>query len=898
VFSVENSVVKTLDQFQLKLLAMKLQLPNLPLNHVKRSELHKKVDADTSQVYLLSAAAGYGKTLFLAELMYAKKHALESVAWLTLDAKENDPKRFLTYLSAAFYGVSHTHFEACLRHLTNDEPLDDVFNQIMNRLETFKGPLHIAFDDVQHIKDEQVLNWIERLLVYCPSHIRLYIASRDNLPFRQSKWVNQGKLLPINEHHLRFSEQELEQWFEQRSFTYLDRQAREEFAQLSLGWPAGLNMLKTLYDEYEMFDMTQPNSVMQDYFHEHWRAAVSKEQYQLCCNIALLEQVCPNYLVAVYGDEGIYDELPILLNGHKLVLPLEPYYSWVELHPMLQHYLRWQGLESIQAVYGLACDWLHANNYQVAAVEMALKAQDKLKAAQLLQQTAETILEDQDIAQLLQWRQQIPDDVIIASPRLVIIFSWALALALQLDDSERLMAQMAQIDVPVDKSAYDEISGQLFAIRAYIARCKGNIDNAEALCQQALEKLPKRNFVARAVTYFNLANVSMTKNDIDAARQHNRLSFETARAAGSIHLEMLAIHEHARLEQVKGLLNLAIKRVDEGLHLSHRLENRSMAPAYGRLLIYKGYLYLLQNKTTEAKTHILEGLSVSKACRDSYVIMAYILLSQLYRQGGDIERAFDFLSDAEAQMQRWNVPSFIYMPWVSTVRSNLLVDQGKVEVALANIKSLYQQAEHAPYSLSPEHFPALKSLLDIFYVRARSINGQHKEALKLLDQVLEQGNVNQNGFALLFVYLMRALLRFQLGREEDALHDFRTAIKLAENDDCIMPFIEYSSGMGQLYEQLPINIKQKPFVQAILQNIELSEDASPNKEFARMRLVISAREMSVLKLIAEGLSNQEIAEKLFISLHTVKTHARRINSKLAVKSRTQAILKAKELGIL
>lgn len=895
--TIEHSVVKTLEQFDLKVLAMKMQLPSLPLAHVKRSSFIQKLDSQESNVVLVYAAPGYGKSLALSEYMFSKKHIQETVAWLSLDAKENDERRFLTYLLASLHGVDDEIFNQSLESLLNGADCDAVFIQIVDAISQVNRKTHLVLDDCHEIRNEKILEWIETLIHYAPKNLRLYLISRVCLPFSLSKLRHAHRVLEITEQQLAFNPEEMQVWYEQSNLTRLNRSEQEQFYSLSQGWPVGLTMLNTVYNEWEEIDLSRPNTLIQEYFHEQWRPAISNSQYELCRQIALLEEVNPEYLLAAYQDDAIQDELSNLLNSHKLVMPVALYQTWVCLHPMLQAYLQWQGLESVKTVYQQACDWLHENGFQVAAVEMALKAEDKLKAASLLQQTAETILEDQDIAQLLEWRRQIPDDVIIASPRLVIIFSWSLALALQLDDSERLMAQMARIE-GVHGAMTDEISGQLFAIRAYIARCRGNIDNAASLAHQALDKLPKKNFVARAVTYFNLSNVCMTQQSLVDARKYNRLSFETARAAGSIHLEMLAIHEHARLEQVKGNLNLAIKLLDEGLHISHRLDNRMMAPAYGRLLIYKGYMLLLQNQTSKARQLLLKGLGVCKATHDSYVIMAFVLKSQLFRQSGDIEKAFDYLSEAEAQMQRWNIPSFIYMPWLATVRCNLLIDQGKVDVALSNIKDLYQQAELAPHLLTPEHFPALRGLLDIFYVRAKSISGQHKDALRLLDQTLDSGKLEQHGFTLLFIYLMRALLRYQLGQEDDALQDFRRALAMAEADQCIMPFIEYSSGMGQLYQKLSEQYKQKPFVQSILKNIELTEDASPNKEFAKMRLVLSQREMSVLKLIAEGLSNQEIAERLFISLHTVKTHARRINGKLDVKSRTQAILKAKEVGIL
>ena len=115
--------------------------------------------------------------------------------------------------------------------------------------------------------------------------------------------------------------------------------------------------------------------------------------------------------------------------------------------------------------------------------------------------------------------------MITVSPRLVIIFSWTLAFAQQLDDAERLMAQMDRFLVAGNGAISDGVSGQLFAIRAYIARCRGKISNAIQLCKQALEKLDDTNYVAKSVTYFNLSNVYMTLNKVSEARHYNRLSF-------------------------------------------------------------------------------------------------------------------------------------------------------------------------------------------------------------------------------------------------------------------------------------------------------------------------------------------------------------------------------------
>ena len=901
MFSVENSVVKSLARDSVRVLAMKLQLPLLPIDYIKRSSLIARFESQSksSRITLMEAPSGYGKSLALAEWLHVKAQARESVAWVTLDPKENDAFRFLTYLVSGFNSASPDLGLKSLDLINQEQDHQSVFNTLMSELAELDEVIHIALDDVHHIHDETVWDYIDQLSRYAPSNIKLYISSQKRIPLQLASEIAQGKADTINEAQLAFNFTETQKWVTQNISDELSKESQNRVYELSSGWITGLQILSQIFAAKEDFEVLGDESVLTEYFKQNVISSFSDSEISFCKQLAVLGKANGSYVNTVFSREDGSEILDELLNGHCFVLRDPNQNSWATVHPLFSAYLlRGQDLNVTKAVCSRACHWLHQQNLDVEAVEMAIRADDKQQAAKLLQITAEKILEEQDIAQLLYWRQQLPDDVITSSPRLVIIFSWTLALAQQLDDAERLMAQMDRL-LALDKSLInDEVSGQLFAIRAYISRSRGNIENAVQLCNQAIEKLPHENYVARAITYFNLSNAYMTLDKLTDARQYNRLSFETARAAGSVHLEMLALHEQSRIEQVKGNLQLALKLLKTAMELSDKLSNKKKAAAYGRVLIYQGYLIWLSNETEKAEAFLRQGMAVSNDCRDPYIIMAYVLLSNIARQKGQTEQAFDYLTDCEAQLQRWAIPGYVFQPWLSTMRVNLLIDQGKVDNALGNLKSLLALLDNNPHALSPEHYPALKGLVEVFYVRAKSISGHHKDALNLLDKRLKGGNLNQQGFALIFIYLMRALLRFQLGQEEGAYQDFRQALAMAESENCIMPFIEYSSGMTALYSQLPQQLKDRPFVKTILQNIELGDDEGKNQAFAQARSVISQRELGVLKLIAQGMSNQEIAEKLFISLHTVKTHARRINSKLAVKSRTQAIIKAREIGLI
>ena len=900
MFSIENSVVKTLSESRIRVLAMKLQLPLLPLNFIRRDAVMAKLEQySSSHFHILEAAPGYGKSLALAQWLHQKKQHKEAVAWLTLDPKENEPLRLLTYLICAIHSADNKCVKKSLKALEDGKPLEAIIALLHQELAAMTQLLHLALDDVHHIHNEDSLDILKALMAYASPNLKLYFTCSFVFPIEVARLVAQGQCVRYNEHDLALNKDETLQWLSNVIKEPLEPIQIDEIFRQSAGWFAGLVLIKEVYQSTHTTKIKGDERVLNEYFEQLWRPLIDDNEYLLCARLAYIGKASGLYLDAVYDCDGSPSALTTLANKHALVIADEKQNSWFYLHPLLDVYLSSlvDGLTRLDELER-ASAWLHQHGHYVEAVEMALKAGNKQQAAHLLQTTAEAILEEQDIAQLLAWKKQLPDDVITVSPRLVIIFSWTLAFAQQLDDAERLMAQMDRFTV-ADKSVIsDGISGQLFAIRAYIARCRGKINNAIQLCRQALEKLEDGHYVAKAITYFNLSNVYMTLNKLSEARHYNRLSFETARAVGSVHLEMLALHEQARIEQVKGNLHLAEKLLNEGLALSERLPNRQRAAAYGRLLIYKGYMVWLRNRSDEAEKLLVQGIEISEQCHDSYIIMGYVLLNNLARQRGQLEKAYDYLSKVEAILQYWSVPGFIYQPWLSTMRVNLLIDENKIDTAQANLKYLHGLLEQNEYSLSPEHYPDLKGLVDVFSVRAKSIAGQHKLALKQLDKKLDDNGQNQQGFALIFIYLMRALLRYQLGQEDNALQDFRKAIAMAEKNFCIMPFIEYSPGMAALYQQLPSNIKQKEFVRTILSNIELNDQGHHNQAFAQVRSIISQRELAVLKLIAEGLSNQEIAERLFISLHTVKTHARRINGKLGVKSRTQAIIKAREIGVI
>ncbi|MCP5335951.1 MAG: hypothetical protein H7A08_09735 [Oceanospirillaceae bacterium] len=896
--SIEEAVVRTLPNGLARVLAMKICAPQLPVPYIRRDALMHYLQPCSAElaVRIVTAAPGYAKSCAVAE--WCQQQALENqavTAWLTLDSKENDIGRFLLYLVSAINAACPTIGASSCEHLSPAAP-EHLLEELLTELQTLDKPLILVLDDCQHIHSSDVWAFMQRLIDYRVEQLKIVLLSRQRLPLNLARFTLAGHVLEVDERHLAFTVNEVIAWCAAHNWLNGQLSRCKKVSDISLGWPLGLETLHQTSSADELTENVYAPSYRR-YFIEEWLPALSAGELQLFSVIAALNNVCAPLLAHVCGKEISQQSMDALCDKHYLLFRRRDKGGWYYLHPQLQAYLVSEK-ETDKSLLMNACRWLADHQETNKAVELCLKAGELILAAQYVEQSAEAIIAEQDIAKLLQWYKQLPPELITSSPRLIIIFSWTLVLALQLDDAERLIAQMDRFVLRPEFKYSDELAGQLLAIRGYIARARGNLENARSLCSQALTKLPANKYEVQVLCHLTLSNTLMTLNDIDAARQHNRSASEIARANGNVHLEMLMLHDLARIEQVKGNLNLVDKMLEEGLRLASHLSKPDRAAAYGRLLMYKGYMRWLRNDGAEAQILIEQGIAVATNCHDGYCLFGYVLLSNLLRFQKKTEAAYDALNKAERQLQQWKVPNFIYHPWLSTMRANLLIDENKLDNAMDNLNGLYQLAQQNPYLVAPEYFPHLRGIIDVFYVRAKAYAGEPKEALRILDKRINDSASYRQGFNSVMVLLMRALIRHQLGMTEEAMKDFKQCLQFAEKDQCIMPFIEYGAGMSALYHQLPSQLKQKPFVEAVLSHIQRGDSDEKNQAFALVKTAISSRELGVLKLIAQGLSNQEIAEQLFISLHTVKTHARRLNSKLNVKSRTQAIIKARELGLL
>lgn len=319
-----------------------------------------------------------------------------------------------------------------------------------------------------------------------------------------------------------------------------------------------------------------------------------------------------------------------------------------------------------------------------------------------------------------------------------------------------------------------------------------------------------------------------------------------------------------------------------------------------RLTLYDGYLLTLRLQPEAGRARLLAGISEARACRDTSVLIGHCVLATIEGRSGRLNEAFAQLAEAERLMHIWDVPAIYYLAMITLVKCELWLMRGQTELAgdwLYRLASTYSGEQAAA---APEYNPQLPLHIEMQQAVLERLLGKVPDAERRLRSLIARaqsvGGQLMGGFAQVHL----TLLLLDQGREREAQHQLFSSLESAIGGG-LLPFAELLKKRPQWLRE---HLQARPTCPlrerliSLLPELEKPVETVETVDSGIHTEALSSRELAVLKLIAQGCSNQEISEQLFISLHTVKTHARHINSKLGVERRTQAVARAKALGVL
>ncbi len=817
------------------------------------------------------------------------------VVWYALDPQDNDPARFVAYLR-----------EACRQILLSssgerpDSPGDDVSNlddlvtQIVNTLLTTRQPCLFVFDDYHLITAPEIHAALSLMLEHLPSNTQIAIASRADPPLPLSRLRARGQITELRLADLRFNPTEIDQLFQEGLNLKLAHDDLQQLDERSEGWAAALRLMilalaspSAEVDGSSIRQLLRPYSSAQqhifDYLADEVFAQQPQEVQRFLLDTSVLTRLSPSLCQSLTED----NDAPLLLDRlahHRLFLirlsETEPIYRYHHLfEEFLRQRLRLEDEVRCHALHRRAALWYEIHDDIVMAVHHALEARDYPYAARLVTEQAwETLTSRGEIATILSWLPRFPEVELHHQPRLCLCFSRALYLIGDIPASaHHLQTAATAIDqMEGDQTDVLRLHAVLLNYQATLAGYAGQVTAGLALIASALEHLD----ILEPIAQVRLINTAGYLHFLVGQVAHSRKYYEQAATlAEQQRHAFLTIDAHyylAQLDRMTGRLSAAQARCEALLNTyPHHFT------PIAAVMIPLALVHYERNDVTKAEGLLREAVQLARKgnLSDTHWYSCLQLGSILTVQGR-FEEAESFISQAMSSAASFQSP--VMRSLIQATHARLLLYERNVEEA-AGWADDYLQSTQSEHLTIDEEFTL---------ARIRLAQGQADAALTSLETILEAAQRDGRVGHALEALLLRAVAFAMYGDAAAALDALRIALSTAEPEGYVRLFLDEGQPMLRLLTRAAERGASTPYALFLLQQAQKA--AEPLHPADRL----SEREMEVLCLLAQGLSNHQIAESLVIGIGTVKSHINHIMTKLDARNRTEAVARARSLSLL
>ena len=904
------------------ILATKLYIPPIRPQLVLRPRLIKRLNEglfSSRKLTVISASAGFGKTTLVSDWV---ANCERRIAWLSLDEEDNDPARFLTYLITALQTTVPNIGAEALQMVQSAQPppLESILTILLNEIGTISDNFILILDDYHVIEDKEVGKALTFFLEHLPPQTHMVIITREdpNLPLARLR--ARGQLTELRATDLRFTQAEAAEFLNQVMGLSL---SEEDIAALEVrteGWIAGLQLAAISMQGHKdagnfIKSFTGSHHFVLDYLVEEVLQLQSKriQDFLLCTSI--LDSMCGPLCDAVLADSSIsgQDTLENLDHTNLFTIPLDNERHWYRYHHLFGSLLRQRLGQSLPneeiAKYHLrASKWLENNGDQAPAFHHAISAGDFNRAAMLVEMYWQGMNESFQNTAWLGWVKQLPEELIRSRPVLCTQMAWSFmndgdvsASESRLKDAEQSLDESPEKIVIVEDAQFRSLRARIAFARAFNAQALGNVSATLKYAEHAIQLTPDENDYLRAQTNAILTSAYWANGDLDAACKSMSDWIDNAQKAGNFIFAIASGSGKADIQTAQGQLREALKTYQQSLQLAsdHEAESHRIIAHHhlGMALLY----HEMRNDEFAA-LHFQKSMELGQqSVLQDWNYRKHLAQAQLKESDGDLDSALDLLDEAKRFYARSLIPNT--QP-ADAIKARIYLKQGQLPKAKEWVREQGLSAnEELGYLREFEHI----ILARVWIAEYQGNREEHiiLEGLNLLDRLLKAAD-NQNRIgSMLQILMVTALAHHTAGNTSQAFTSLERSLQLAAPEGYFRTFIDESDHMRALLSAFQTWIEKQPRSQyqelRIYTGKLLSAFAQPSgtgKPASGMVEALSPRELEVLRLIAQGLSNNEISKKLFLALNTVKGHNRIIFHKLQVQNRTEAAARARELGLL
>ena len=929
------------------LLRTKLYIPPPRQQQVLRPRLIERLDAGLDRkLTLVSAPAGFGKTTLVSEWIHTGASSRECgvrgkqgrasaspsafcsllstplFAWLSLDEGDNDPTRFLSYLIGALQTLQPSMGKGALSVLESPRPppMEAILTATINEIAALPDRMVLVLDDYHLIGAQPIHDALTFLLEHLPpppGGLHLVIVTREDPLLPLARLRARGQLTELRAEDLRFSSSEAAEFLNQVMGLNVPAEDVAALERRTEGWIAGLQLAAISMRGHKdvtgfIRSFTGSHHFVLDYLLEEVLEQQSDSVQEFLLQTAILDRLTGSLCDAVrfgktqspssskgiaIGQNNSQATLEMLEHANLFIVPLDDERRWYRYHHLFADLLR-QRLQRERGdlapeLHQRASAWYEENGWIPEAVDHALAASDFERALELIERTAWSMLIRGNATTLLHWLHALPGAEVRSRSGLVIMHAWALAVTGQLDDAD---LSLSGIHVPYGR-------GEMAAIRGYIALHRLETAEAIARCQEALEFLPEEQWLPRGAAAMILGTACLRRGDPVAASQAMSKAVELGQPASQTYLTMIATAELGEAQEMRGHLGQAIQTYREALQLASEHSGDSV-PFAGMIYVgLAGPLYE-RNDLDEAMRCVTIGIELSKQGGDVDTIEdGYLNLALLHQALGNPDRALEAIQQVENAAQRGG--HSYWMARASAIRSQWWLKGGDIAAAsrCAQESRMHARDDGADFAHEFGEIAAARVLVAQALSPGATQSDKASQALSLLAGLLQAAEAATRMGSVIQILTLQALAFQAQNDTEQALSSLERALSLAEPEGYVRTFVDEGEPVARLLYQAVTRGIAPEYARRLLAAFPVAEPkqtaASPIHP-PRPELVepLSERELEVLELLAEGLTNPEIASRLYLSLNTVKVHTRNIYGKLGVHSRTQAVARARALEVL
>jgi len=879
---------------------------------------------------LISAPAGFGKTTLISRWIASCERP---AAWLSLDEADRDPGRFLVYFVNALQKIAANIGEEVLEAIQSPQspPIELILTTLLNDIASIPNNFILVLDDYHVIDSKQVDYILTFLLERLPPQMHLVITTREdpNLPLARLR--ARGQLTELRAADLRFSLAEAAGFFDQVMGLNLSGEDITVLENRTEGWVAGLQLaalaMRAMPGQNDaasfIKSFTGTHHFVMDYLIEEVLQQQSEKVQIFLLRTSILDPLCGTLCDAVLDDASVngQETLENIERANLFISPLDNERYWYRYHPLFADLLR-QRLGQSQtpgeiAQYHIrASEWLEKNGDWAEAFRHLIAARDYHRAAELAEKFWQKMNEGFQSAAWLGWVKQLPEELICSRPVLCTQIAWGFMNAHDVDasesrlrDAERCLEGPSDKMFIVDKEQFRILPARIAFARAYNAQTRGDFLSTLSYADLVFKLLPEENHFLRAQTTAILGGTYWTKGDLDAAWKILSDWIDDSLKVGNFNFAIAGASGKADILTAQGHLREALRTLQQSLQLASAHESEAQRITAHHYL-GMAMLYHEMGDDEAAAQNIQRSLVLGeRSTMLDWPYRKYLAQARLKESAGELEAAIDLLDEAKRFYIKTLIP---YTRPVEAIKTRIYLKQGRLSNAeeWVNEQKLSVDDELI-YLREFEHIILARVLLAEF--QNNGDEGAILKAMSLLERLLNAAEGAKRMGSVLEVLVTQALVYQVHGNSSRAFSSLERALSLAQPEGYVRIFVDEGNPMRLQIEDYRLRISKQsgpfdealrnriiPYVEKLLICFEDSQPATNIQQSKIDNLLgpLSPRELEILRLIAQGLSNREISERLFLALSSVKGHNQLIFSKLQVQSRTEAVARARDLGLL